>query len=255
MAVEELDQFRRMAKLIPENRRDDLKRGVLTILKAYKHKVRHTGDSEAGKSTRASIREAIGAAKHLIDFAERLDAISDGQEEFEAIHASLRLSRRLKPLPLPATAERLRFAAELAATAAAAIQKTFSVNMSAPKKRPKLPQVPPTMELIDLWERLTDRRVTPPKVAKGSRGAKNRGTNANADAEFVFQGLRLLNPDLTEPNGRTLIKNAIAARESNELIARELIAGFQKRRGKLPSRSEGTAEALRYTRNKKKIQK
>lgn len=246
------DQLRKMAKHVPEGRYDDLKNGLDAILERYRHKARHTRDKKAIAFYRDAIKATIVAAEQFIKFSELLEEIGDRSGEFETVHANVRLSRKLTALEIPAVSGRLRFAAELAVSSAAALQKTMSVVTSPTKKKQKLPQVAPALELIGLWERLTGKQITSPKVGKGLKG---RGTNASPDAEFVYQGLSLLDPSLDEKNCRTLIKNAIACRKEAASVAAEIFRGVRKRRGKMPSRLEALAEVLSYVRQKKYVRK
>jgi hypothetical protein len=82
------------------------------------------------------------------------------------------------------------------------------------RSRPPLPQFVPTVQLMDLWERLTGIEIATPK---GVAAGKSKPEAVQPSTEFVRLGLKMVDPKITVANTMTLIKRALAEKRKSEL--------------------------------------
>ena len=82
------------------------------------------------------------------------------------------------------------------------------------RSRPPLPQFVPAVQLMDLWERLTEKKVVTPK---GTAPGKSKPEALQPSTEFVRLGLKMIDAKITVANTVTLIKRALAERKESSL--------------------------------------
>ena len=75
------------------------------------------------------------------------------------------------------------------------------------RSRPQLPNLAPTAELADAWERLTGLPILAPKGTAPSRKSKEA---TQPSTEFIRLGLKMIDPNTTIANTMTLIKRVRA---------------------------------------------
>jgi hypothetical protein len=82
-----------------------------------------------------------------------------------------------------------------------------SEPISEGRSRPRLLHFVPTVQLMDLWERYTQKKIVAPKgVAKGKSGIEEA---EQPSTEFVRLGLKMIDPNSTIANTMTLMKQAL----------------------------------------------
>jgi hypothetical protein len=96
----------------------------------------------------------------------------------------------------------------------------FSVAFEAiPQGRspPRLLHFVPTVQLMELWERYTQKKVVAPKgVATGKGGIEEA---EQPSTEFVRLGLKMIDPNVTVANTMTLMKQALKEKRASGTYA------------------------------------
>jgi len=80
------------------------------------------------------------------------------------------------------------------------------------RSRPRLPFLIPTLELMELWESITEQKVVSPK---GMSASKSGAEAVQPSTEFIRLGLTMIEPTVTLSNVFTSIKNAIKFRREH----------------------------------------
>jgi hypothetical protein len=145
--------------------------------------------------------------KKLEEAAQTLTGLTEDLCQLDAYHFQNFISLYKTPTGRTKYYGPLEVIAEIrtAARVIAACQEAHSSIFKAPikkRRRPPIPYVDATGELISLWERCTGEKVPVSKTHE-----HEVATNA---ARFILLGLSLIDPNVTDAKAVTLINNALS---------------------------------------------
>jgi hypothetical protein len=122
-------------------------------------------------------------------------------------HALIGFQEELRELALASTRlRRLKIGLQIA---------TANERRRPGRARPKLPYVAPTLELVELWQKLTAAKVVWPR-------GKHEDVAIQRSTEFIRLGLQMIDPKVTVSNAITSIKNALKLNREQVVSESEL---------------------------------